>query len=191
MTTTTQTKTSNALPINSIESAPEAARPALQAAQETLGFVPNLYGMLSNNPVALDTYLHVSKALEKSGLNSLEQQVVLLTVSIENGCEYCVAAHSAIAGMMKLPESVVQALRNRQPIIDDKLESLRSFTATLVQQRGHLKDEQVSEFLAAGFTGATILAVITAVALKTISNYANHIANTPLDEAFQAHSWSA
>ncbi|MDF1544527.1 MAG: carboxymuconolactone decarboxylase family protein [bacterium] len=191
MTTTTQTKTSNALPVNTIETAPEEAKTTLQSVQKMLGFVPNLYGMLSNNPVTLDAYLYLSKALEKSGLNALEQQVVLLTGSIENGCEYCVAAHSAIAGMMKLPESVVQALRNSQPIVDEKLESLRSFTATVVQQRGHLKDVQVSEFLAAGYTGATILAVITAVALKTISNYANHIANTPLDEAFQSHSWSA
>jgi uncharacterized peroxidase-related enzyme len=190
MTTTTQTKTSSALPVNTIETAPEAATQAFQAAQKMLGFVPNLYGMLSNNPVTLDAYLHLSKALEKSGLNALEQQVVLLTVSIENGCEYCVAAHSAIAAMMKLPESVVQTLRNRKPIDDDKLESLRSFTAAVVQQRGHLKDKQTSEFLAAGYTGSTILAVITAVALKTISNYANHIARTPLDDAFQSHSWS-
>ncbi|MDT8303705.1 MAG: carboxymuconolactone decarboxylase family protein [Sedimentisphaerales bacterium] len=114
MTTTTQTKTSNALPVNTIETAPEEAKTTLQSVQKMLGFVPNLYGMLSNNPVTLDAYLYLSKALEKSGLNALEQQVVLLTVSIENGCEYCVAAHSAIAGMMKLPESVVQALRNRQ-----------------------------------------------------------------------------
>lgn len=190
MTNATQTKT-NSLPVNTIETAPEGAKSALRAAQETLGFVPNLYGMLSNNPVTLDSYLHLSKALEKSGLNSLEQQVVLLTISIENGCEYCVAAHSAIAGMMKLPESIVQALRNRQPIVDDKLEALRSFTATIVQQRGHLREEQISEFLSAGFDGGAILAVITAVALKTISNYANHIAETPLDDAFQAHAWSA
>lgn len=191
MTNATQTKTATPLPVNTIETAPEAAKPALQSAQKTLGFVPNLYGMLSTNPVTLDTYLHLSKAIEKSGLNALEQQVVLLTVSIENGCEYCVAAHSAIAGMMKLPEAVVRALRNRQPIEDNKLETLRSFTATVVKQRGHLKDEQVAMVLSAGFTGSTILAVITAVALKTISNYANHIANTPLDDAFQTHSWSA
>ncbi len=191
MTTTTQTKTNNPLPVNSIETAPEAAKPALQSAQKMLGFVPNLYGMLSTNPVTLEAYLHLSKVLEKSGLNPLEQQVVLLTVSIENGCEYCVAAHSAIAGMMKLPESVVQTLRNRQPVEDEKLESLRSFTATVVQQRGHLKHYQVSEFLAAGFDGGAMLAVITAVALKTISNYANHIAETPLDDAFKSHAWSA
>ena len=191
MTNATQTKITSPLPVNSIEDAPEGAKKVLQTAQNTLGFVPNLYGMLSTNPVTLDAYLHLSKALEKSGLNQLEQQVVLLTVSIENGCEYCVAAHSAIAGMMKLPESVISALRNRQPIDSEKLETLRSFTATVVQQRGHLEDKQVSRFLSAGYSGSTILAVITAVALKTISNYANHIAKTPLDDAFQPHSWSA
>lgn len=191
MTTVTQNEKTNPLPVKTIETAPEAAKPALESAQKMLGFIPNLYGMLSTNPATLDAYLQLSKTLEKSGLNPLEQQVVLLTVSIENGCDYCVAAHSAIAGMMKLPESVVQALRNREPIENDKLESLRSFTATVVQQRGHLKDDQVSELLAVGYTGATILAVITAVALKTISNYANHIANTPLDDAFKSHSWSA
>jgi len=191
MTTVSQNQTTNPLPVNTIETAPEAAKQALQSTQKMLGFVPNLYGMLSNNPVTLEAYLHLNKALVQSGLNALEQQVVLLTVSIENGCEYCVAAHSAIAGILKLPESVVQALRNRQPIIDDKLESLRSFTATVVRQRGHLKDKQVSEFLAAGYTGSTILAVITAVALKTISNYANHITVTPLDDAFRPHIWSA
>lgn len=191
MTNATQTKTNTPLPVNTIETAPEAAKSALEGAHKMLGFVPNLYGMLSTNPATLEAYLHLSKALEKSGLNPLEQQVVLLTVSIENGCEYCVAAHSAIAGMMKLPESVVHALRNRQPIADSKLESLRSFTATVVQQRGHLKDDQVSEFLAAGYDGGSILAVITAVALKTISNYANHIAETPLDDAFKSQAWSA
>lgn len=191
MTNAIQTKTNNPLPVNTIESAPEAAKSALEGAQKMLGFVPNLYGMLSTNPVTLESYLHLSKALEKSGLNPLEQQVVLLTISIENGCEYCVAAHSAIAGMMKLPESVVQALRNRQPIKNDKLEALRSFTATVVQQRGHLKNNQVSDFLAVGYDGSTILAVITAVALKTISNYANHIAETPLDDAFKSQAWSA
>lgn len=191
MTNATQTKTNNPLPVNSIETAPEASKPALEGAHKMLGFVPNLYGMLSTNPATLEAYLHLSKALEKSGLNSLEQQVVLLTVSIENGCEYCVAAHSAIADMMKLPESVVQALRNRQPIENEKLEALRSFTATVVQQRGHLKDNQVSAFLAAGYDGGSILAVITAVALKTISNYANHIAETPLDDAFKSQAWSA
>lgn len=191
MNTTTHTKTANPLPVNTIETAPEEAKSALQSARDTLGFIPNLYGMLSTNPETLNSYLTLSKAIEKSGFNGLEQQVVLMTVSIENGCEYCVAAHSAIAGMMKLPESVVQALRNRRPIDNDKLEALRSFTAAVVQQRGHMSENQVDEFLSAGFAGSTVLAVITAVALKTISNYANHIARTPLDEAFQPHSWSA
>jgi uncharacterized peroxidase-related enzyme len=189
MTTATNTQLGNPLPINSITTAPEAARPALQKAQETLGFVPNLYGMLSTNPEALNAYLLLGKSVERSGLNPLEQQVVLLTLSIENGCEYCVAAHSAISAMMKLPESVILALRNKRPLDDNRLEALRSFAAAVVKQRGHLSQSEIDRLLSAGYTGATILAVITAVALKTVSNYANHIAETPLDQAFQPHEW--
>ncbi|MGB5105367.1 MAG: carboxymuconolactone decarboxylase family protein [Candidatus Zixiibacteriota bacterium] len=191
MTTTTQNRTTNPLPVRTRESAAEAAKPALLSAKNTLGFVPNLYGMLSNNPETLNSYLLLSKALESSGLSAIEQQVVLLTVSIENGCEYCVAAHSAIAGMMKIPESVVLALRNKQPLEDPKLEALRSFTAAVVQQRGLMNEDQLSRFLSVGYDGGTVLGVITAVALKTISNYANHIAKTPLDDAFKPHSWAA
>ncbi len=189
MTTATQTRMSRPLPVNSIEDAPETAQQALNTAKDTLGFVPNLYGMLATNPAALDAYLYLTKTIENSGLNSLEQQVVLLTVSIENGCEYCVAAHTALARMMKLPETIVSSLRDRNRLEIPKLEALRAFTAAVVQQRGHLADDQVSGFLGAGFTGASILAVITAAALKTISNYANHIAQTPLDDAFRAHEW--
>lgn len=191
MTTATNTIIGNPLPVNTISGAPEAARPALQKAQETLGFVPNLYSMLATNPETLNAYLQLSKAVEHSGLNPLEQQIVLLTVSIENGCNYCVAAHSAISAMMKLPQSIILKLRNKQPLGDTRLEALRSFTAKVVQQRGHLSRNDIDQFLSAGYSGEAILAVITAVALKTISNYANHIAETPLDDAFQSHAWKA
>jgi alkylhydroperoxidase family enzyme len=93
--------------------------------------------------------------------------------------------------MMKLPESVILALRNKRPLEDNRLEALRSFAAAVVKQRGHLSQSEIDRLLSAGYTGATILAVITAVALKTVSNYANHIAETPLDQAFQPHEWKA
>jgi len=44
-------------------------------------------------------------------------------------------------------------------------------------------------FAAAAYSRQNVLEVILGVALKTISNYTNHIAGTPLDEAFQAEEW--
>ena len=55
--------------------------------------------------------------------------------------------------------------------------------------RGRLTQSQVQDFVVAGYSKAQVLEVITAVALKTISNYTNHLADTPLDRQFKAFEW--
>jgi AhpD family alkylhydroperoxidase len=70
----------------------------LQAAQKQYGLVPNMYARMANLPGVLSTYLHGYEAYRKqSGFTPPEQEVVLLTISRENNCEYCVAAHSMVA----------------------------------------------------------------------------------------------
>ena len=91
--------------------------------------------------------------------------------------------------MVKADDEVVQALRNGDPIPDERLEALRTFTRRTVDKRGWLSGEDLESFLGAGFNKAQVLEVITGVAQKTLSNYTNHIAHTPLDEAFQPFSW--
>jgi alkylhydroperoxidase family enzyme len=92
--------------------------------------------------------------------------------------------------MQKVPTDVVEAIREDRPISDSRLEALRVFTTTVVEKQGWLADEDVAAFLAAGFTKAQILEVILGVSFKTLSNYTNHIADTPLDPAFQAAAWA-
>jgi alkylhydroperoxidase family enzyme len=55
--------------------------------------------------------------------------------------------------------------------------------------RGWVEETDIERFIAAGFTRAQVLEVILGVAMKTISNYSNHIAETPLDEAFAGAAW--
>ncbi len=92
------------LKVHTIESAPEASRPILDKAQKTLGFVPNLYGVLAESPATLEAYVTLGSILDRSAsFTATERQIVLLTASFENGCDYCMAAHSAIAGMQRVP----------------------------------------------------------------------------------------
>ncbi|MGH3432460.1 MAG: hypothetical protein ACRDQB_06455 [Thermocrispum sp.] len=42
-----------------------------------------------------------------------------------------------------------------------------------------------------GFTRRQVLDVLAGVAMKTLSNYANHLAHTPLDDAFAAQAWTS
>jgi alkylhydroperoxidase family enzyme len=99
------------------------------------------------------------------------------------------AAHSVVAGMSRVPAAVVEALRAGTALPEGRLDALARFARAIVRQRGHLPEAQVDAFLAAGFTRAQVLEVVLGVAMKTLSNYANHIARTPLDEAFATARW--
>lgn len=182
--------TMSRFPVHSIETAPAGSREGLQAARARFGFVPNLLGMLAGSPAALGAYLGVTEAFGAGTLTEVERQVVLLTVSHHHECHYCMAAHSAGATMAGIAPEVLEALRRGEPLPDARLEALRRTTDRLVTSRGWISQEETGAFLAAGFTEAQLLEVIAGIALKTISNYANHLAGTPLDAPFAKFAWT-
>lgn len=177
-------------PVHTIESAPEAAKETLTAAKNAYGFVPNLLAVMAEAPALVKAYVALSRIFDETSLTPTERQVVLLTTSYENGCEYCVAAHSVIAGMQKVPTDAVQAIRDGRPIADKKLEALHRFTAAIVTTRGFPTESDTKAFIAAGYSKAQALDVVLGVGVKTLSNYTNHIAHTPLDAGFSNAAWS-
>ena len=177
-------------PVHTIDTAPDAARPTLEAALKGYGFVPNLLGMMANAPALVSGYASLSRIFDETSLTPAERQVVLLTTSFENACAYCMAAHSTIAAMQRIPAGVVDALRSGDSLPDDRLEALRRFTVAVVNTRGWPTTDVVQAFLDAGFGSQQVLEVVLGVSLKTLSNYANHLAETPVDGAFSSAAWT-
>ena len=175
--------------VHAIETAPEQSVALLQGAEKAWGFVPNLIGVLAESPAAAEAYLTLSQIFDKSSLSPVERQVAILAISRYNECDYCMAAHSVIASMQTVPADVIQAIRDDQPLADTKLEALRAFATMVVDKRGWVSNEDVLAFLSAGYTRAQILEIIVAASLKTLSNYANHLVETPLDDAFSSRAW--
>jgi uncharacterized peroxidase-related enzyme len=178
-------------PVHTMATAPEASRPTLEAAKKTYGFLPNLFGVLAESPTAVQAYAALNKTLDQSALSPVEQQVVTLTVSADNRCAYCVGAHSTVAKMVRMPDDILASLRNQQPLSDTKLEALRTFVVSLIRHKGWVPQEDLDAFTSAGFTRRHVLDVLTILAMKTLSNYTNHLAHTPLDSQFAAQSWSS
>ena len=174
---------------HTLETANPEGREVLEQVQKNYGLIPNLLGNMVHAPTTAKGYLALGQLVGETSFDATEQQVIYLAVSRYNECEYCVGAHSAISAMQKLPTDVIESIRNDDPIADSKLEALRTFTTRVVDQRGWLSDEDIGEFLAAGYTQAQILEVVLGVAMKTISNYTNHIAGTELDAAFADFAW--
>lgn len=178
-------------PVHTSDSAPAGARQALDSAAKAFGFVPNLIGVMSTSPALAEAYLTLSDLFQKkTDLNTAEKQVVLLAVSRFHECRYCMAAHSLAADMQNVPGDVVEAIRNDQPIPDTRLEALRRFVTSLVEQRGWLPQAEFDAFLSAGYSPAQLLDVLVGVAQKTLSNFTNHIAATPLDQPLTARAWA-
>lgn len=176
--------------LHTIETAPEPVRPELQAAQQAYGAIPNLYRGFAASPACLKAYLNMNEVLnERGSLSPVEQQVVYLTVSAENGCAYCMGAHSTLADMLGMPQQTLAALREQTPLEDARLDSLRRFTLSLMEHRGHVPQQDLDDFGSAGYDQGHLLEVLTILAQKTLSNYYNHITHTPLDAMFEKQSW--
>lgn len=173
------------------QSAPAASRGLLEDSRKKFGFVPNLYGHMAESPALLRSYFDLSELFAASNLSPVQQQVVLLTVSRFHGCRYCVAAHSLAADMMQVPAEITDAIRDGRSIPDAKLQTLRVFTEVLLEQRAWLSTKQQEALLAAGYSRQQLLDVLVGVALKTLSNYTNHLTETELDEAFGARAWQS
>ena len=177
-------------PTHTMDSAPEAARPILQASLKSYGFVPNLYATMAEAPTILEGYTTLSTIFSKTELSETERQIILMTNNRLNGCQYCMAAHTTLSQMAGVSDDVVTALRNNTPIQDKKLEALRQFSIAINKSRGWPTDLQISAFLSAGYSRQSVLEVVLGTALKVLSNYTNHVAQTELDSAFKANAWT-
>lgn len=172
--------------------APEGTQTLLQGAKTSLGFVPNMFANMGHSFGLLATYMDgYERFRRQSGFTPQEQEAIFLTISQENGCEYCVGAHSMLADKQSgMDMATIKALRAGDAPQDPKLASLCKFTRTLSSSRGLPNKKDVQDFLAAGYAEQQILELILAIGVKTMSNYSNHLFHTQLDPAFSDWQWS-
>lgn len=171
------------------ESAPEESKPLLAEQQQTYGMIAGLSAVMAEAPGLLEAYKVVGNLFMNSSFNKDELTVIWQAVNVEHNCHYCVPAHSWIASNMGVSDEITNALRNETPLPDAHLETLRTFTLSVVRNRGEVDDNEVQAFLHAGFSKRQILEVILGVAQKVMSNYTNHFARTPVDAPFMPFNW--
>lgn len=168
-----------------LENAPEKSRPLLEKTQKAYKFIPNMYGTFAQSPTMLEGYLSLEGIFDKGTLSGAERHLVMLAASIENECNYCVAAHSTVLkAFLHVPAEVVSAVRSNQPLSDPKSNALVALTREIVANRGHVEATTIENFLSAGYRKDQILEVLVGVALKTLSNYTDHLSKNELDQAF-------
>ena len=165
----------------SIEAAPAASQPLLQAVKKQLGVVPNLFRLVGNSPAALEGYLGLNGALAKGALEAPTRERIALAVAEINGCDYCLSAHSYLGkNLAKLSDAEIAANRDGGSA-DPKADAAVRFAVELVNARGHVSEAEVQAVKQAGYTDAQVIEIVLHVALNTLTNYVNEMAKTEID----------
>src|ERR1700761_5220638 len=171
----------NGFTLHDASSAPTDSTEILDSVKKAWGFVPNLHRVLAESPAALEAYSTLWGIAEKTGFTQQERNIVYLAIIYENECTYCMAGHTNLSRLAKVDNATIAAVRENRPITDAKLEALRQFAAKVTRQRGVVSEADVAAFKAAGYDNRAVLDVLVLAATKLISNYTNHVAQTPLD----------
>jgi uncharacterized peroxidase-related enzyme len=164
-----------------IDTAPAAARPALEAAKRQLGVAPNLFRVIANSPAALAGYLGLNAALAQGALDAKTRERIALAVAEVNGCGYCLAAHSYLGKTLAKLDAAEIAANRAGGSTDARAAAAVRFAVQVVEARGHVGDAELAAVRAAGFDDAQIIEIVLHVALNTLTNYVNEVAGTEID----------
>ncbi|RMH87742.1 carboxymuconolactone decarboxylase family protein [Lysobacter pythonis] len=154
--------------------------PGFAAMQRNLGMAPNLYATLAHPPAPFDGFLASTSALGKGRLTARQRKLPALAIGQANNCQYCLSAHTLLAGKADYTLEAIQA--TRQGNASDPLDhALLQLAVALVDQRGVISDEQLANTHGAGLDDELVLEVLGQVAINTLTNYGNHLAATEID----------
>ena len=164
-----------------IADAPAASQPLLEGVKKQLGVAPNLFRVVSNSPAALNGYLGLSGALAKGVLSAATRERIAIAVAAENGCDYCMSAHSYIGGhLLKLDDAELAANRIGGSN-DPQADAAVRFAVKVLRTRGRVSDDDLRAVKLAGYDDAAVVEIVQNVALNVWTNYLNEVAQTEID----------
>ncbi|WP_433245798.1 carboxymuconolactone decarboxylase family protein [Streptosporangium sp. CA-135522] len=169
------------------DSATGQAAELLAAVQKALGLVPNMTKAMVNSPAVLKGYLEFSGALGGGGLGAAVRERIAILVAQENGCDYCLSAHTYI-GTKLAGLSQDQAAAARKGQADDaQAAAALTLALALVRGQGSVTDAELAEageYLSEG----EIAEVVANVALNVFTNYLNKAGRVAIDWPLVRHT---
>ena len=162
------------------DQAPSASKPILDAVNQQLGVIPNLFRLVSQSPEALAGMTGLSGALVKSLDVKTRERIAIATAQV-NGCDYCLSAHSYLGlNLAKIsPEEI--ALNRKGASSDAKADAVVRFAAKVAQGRGNVADEDLEAVRKAGYSDAQIIEIVAIVGENYLTNLFNNVARTEID----------
>ena len=169
------------IPAATADLTPAASLPLLEAVRKDLGSVPNLMKTLASSPAALGGYLRLNAALAGGSLGAKTGERIALAVAEINRCGYCLAAHTYLGKHVAgLDDDEMTANRSGRSS-DAKADAAVRFATIVARERGRVSNAALHDLQHAGFDHGEVMEIVAHVALNTLTNYVNEVAQTDID----------
>lgn len=169
----------NILPLHP-DHADASTQQTFKSIASKLGRVPNMFLTLAHSPVALNAYTRLAETSTTGKLTARLREQIALVVGQDNGCDYCLAAHAAIGGMLGLTPAQIEAARRAQASTQFD-QAVLELAAQITRERGLLSPQALATYRARGLSDSDVLEVLVNVVLNILTNYTNHLAATEID----------
>ena len=160
---------------HTVETAPAASRRSMEATIRHLGHLPTAVARLATSPELLDGFLKLSASFERTTLDPVARETIVMTVATRNECHICVEMHTAKLKGLNADDDVITALRSQEPVPDERLEAMRQFTLAVLETAGGVDDETLKTFFGHGYTERNALEVVMGIGAYTMSTLANRM----------------
>ncbi|HBM10752.1 alkylhydroperoxidase [Pseudomonas sp. Choline-3u-10] len=175
--------------VDDFASLPDDVRERVLAVQEKAGFIPNVFLMLAHRPDEFRAFFSYHDALmdrESDSLTKAEKEMIVVAVSADHGCLYCVVAHGAILRILAKDPLIADqiAVNYRTAGLSERQRVMLDFALHLAAQRGVLDDAWQARLEKMGFTQSDIWDIGAIAALFGLSNRLVSMARTPPNDEF-------
>ena len=170
----------NRIEIIEREDANVVIAPLYDAVHQKLGLIPNMVKALGNSSAALKSYLNQSAAVAGGVLRPSTREKIALLVAEYNECDYCLSAHTAIGGLLKIPSDELSDAREGKSG-NAKEQAILKLTHEVLHTRGAVSEETFTEVKNSGVTDEEAIEVVANVAENMFTNYFNRFADTEID----------
>lgn len=151
------------------EQVDNSTKEVFEAITQKVGMLPNLYAAMGNSSHLINGFLAFEATLKEGEFSLRENEAIALAVSQVNGCDYCLAAHSAIGKMVGFSDDQIMDIRKGESD-DNKLKALTYLASEFAKNKGKASDDVIRNFFVAGYSQQAFAELIGMVAIRTITN---------------------
>lgn len=153
---------------------PDDIKAIYQKNREKIGFVPNVFRAYARRPEHFRAFMAYHDVLMKgpSGLNRVEREAIVVAVSSENRCQYCMVAHGAALRVLSKDPIMAEQIANnwRTAGITPRMRAMLAFASRVNEPGFSVSEHEVDELHLAGFSDDDIWDIAAIAAFFGFSN---------------------